>query len=80
MLTKLDGRNVCPCRQAAEILGVTPGRVRHMVMRKQVWSSHVTERALVLDRDEIEALGKARDAARAAGHLRGTRGQGFVAN
>jgi hypothetical protein len=56
------------------------GRVRQLVVRKKVWSEHVTERALVLDREEIARLAKAMATARATGKLRGTPPGGFVAN
>ena len=80
MLTELHGRNVCSCREAAKALGCSMGRVRQLVMEKRVWSERVTETAMVLDRDEIARLAKERDAARAAGKLRGTPPGGFVAN
>ena len=77
MLKELHGRKVCSCREAAKLLGVTTGRVRQLVMEKRVWSEHVTEFALVLDRDEIVRLAKERNAARAAGHMPGPAGSGF---
>ena len=80
MLKELHGRKVCSCREAAKLLGCTMGRVRQLVVRKKVWSEHVTERALVLDREEIARLAKNMATARATGKLRGTPPGGFVAN
>jgi len=60
MLTEISGRKVCSVREAAKTLGVTPGRVRQMATAREIWSEHVTEFAVVLDRDEIARLAKAR--------------------
>lgn len=77
MLKELKGRRVCSMREAAELLGVTRGRVHQLVTAGRVWSEHVTPTALVLDRDEIARLAKERNAARAAGRMPGPPGSGF---
>lgn len=63
MLKELHGRRLCTVRDAAKLLGLTPGRVRQMATARDIWSRHVTEWALVLDREEIARLAKARAAA-----------------
>lgn len=63
MLKELHGRKVCTVRDAAKLLGVTPGRVRQMASAGSIWSEHVTETAIVLDRDQIARLAEARASA-----------------
>jgi hypothetical protein len=77
---KIEGRNVCSMRQAAQILEVTMGRVRQLVSRKRLWSLNITEFAKVVDRDEVIRLKKQRDHLRSLGKLPGRPSKGFCAN
>lgn len=77
MISNVNGRRVISCRKAAELLNVTMGRVRQMVQNRQIWSDHVTERALILDEDEIRRLAKLRQKAREAGIMPGRPPGGF---
>lgn len=72
-------RTLISCREAAEILGCTMGRIRQMTRAKEpiLWSKKLGARALVLDRDEVVRLAKAREKARQAGIIRGPRPGGF---
>lgn len=76
-------RTMCSCREAAEILGCSMGRVRQMCRRPSnggdpaLWSKLVTGRALVLDLEEVKKLAKARQKARDAGILPGPPPSGF---
>lgn len=80
MITTINGRRILSCRQAAQALGVTMGRVRQMAAAGRVWSGHITDRAMVLDAEEIKRLAKARQMARDAGMMPGGRPGGFKAN
>ena len=46
--------------EAARILGVTPGRVRQLVMAGRLHPALRLARALLLRRDEVEALAASR--------------------
>jgi hypothetical protein len=76
-------RTLCTCREAAEILGCTMGRVRQMCRKPKgggeptLWSRKLTGRALVLDLDEVKRLAKVRQKARDAGVQRGAAPGGF---
>jgi len=76
-------RTLCTCREAAEILGCTMGRVRQMCRQHegggepQLWSSKFNNRALVLDLEQVKRLAKARQKARDAGISPGPAPGGF---
>ena len=76
-------RTLCTCREAAEILGCTMGRVRQMCRQPDgggeptLWSSKLTDRALVLDLEQVKKLAKARQKARDAGIAKGPAPGGF---
>lgn len=76
-------RTLCSCREAAEILDCTMGRVRQMCRAPEgggdplLWSSRLGARALVLDLNEVKKLAKARQKARDAGLMRGPPPGGF---
>ena len=40
------------------IYGCTMGRIRQLARAGEIWSQHLTERALVLDLEEIKAKAK----------------------
>ena len=76
-------RTLCLCREAAEILGCTMGRVRQLC-RKQpdgsppvLWSRKLGARAMVLDRDQVERLAESRQQLRADGKAPGPSPKGF---
>lgn len=77
MLNVVNGRKVISCRQAAELLDVTMGRVRQMAQAGQLWSEHVTARALILDEAEVKKFAKLRQKARDAGMAPGPAPGGF---
>ena len=76
-------RTLCSCREAAEILDCTMGRVRQLCRKPKkgeaplLWSSRLGARALVLDLEQVKALAKARERARRAGTLPGPAPGGF---
>jgi transposase len=76
-------RTLCSCREAAEILGCTMGRVRQLCRKKkgedepELWSRKLTGRALALDLEQVKRLAKVRQRARDAGIVRGARPGGF---
>lgn len=76
-------RTLCTCREAAEILGCTMGRVRQLCRAPEsggdptLWSKKLTDRALVLDLDDVKRLAKARQKARDAGIAKGPAPGGF---
>jgi len=51
-------RTLCSTREAAKIYGCTMGRIRQMARAGHIWSQHLTERALVLDLEEIKTKAK----------------------
>lgn len=77
VITTINGRKVMSCRQAAEVLGLTMGRVRQMARAGTLWAGQVTERVVVLDAAEVKALAKRRQLARDAGMVPGARPGGF---
>ena len=77
MINEIAGRKIISCRRAAEILGVTMGRVRQMARAKRIWSERITERSLILDEREVKHLAKLRQKARDAGIMPGRRPGGF---
>ena len=77
VITKIDGRKVMSCRQAAELLGLTMGRVRQMARAGTLWAGQVTERGVVLDAAEVAALAKRRQLARDANMVPGAKPGGF---
>ncbi|NBW16854.1 MAG: hypothetical protein EBR82_53645 [Caulobacteraceae bacterium] len=76
-------RTLCSCREAAEILGCTMGRVRQLCRKPAsggdpaLWSDKLGARALVLDLDQVQRLAKARRKARDAGLAPGPAPGGF---
>ena len=76
-------RTLCTCREAAEILGCTMGRIRQLCREPegggepQLWSSKLGARALVLDLEQVKRLAKARQKARDAGIAKGPAPGGF---
>lgn len=70
-------RTLISCREAAEILGCTMGRIRQMARKSQLWSSRLGARSLVLDRDEVKRLATLRQKARDAGAMPGPQPGGF---
>ena len=76
-------RTLCSCREAAEILGCTMGRVRQLCRKPagggepSLWSQKFGARSLVLDLDEVKRLAKARRKARDAGLSPGPAPKGF---
>ena len=76
-ITAIDGRKVMSCREAAELLGLTMGRVRQMARAGTLWAGQVTDRVVVLDAAEVKALAKRRQLARDAGMVPGAKPGGF---
>jgi len=76
-------RTLCSCREAAEILGCTMGRVRQLCRKPErggpalLWSQKFGARALVLDLDEVKRLAKVRRKARDSGLTPGPAPGGF---
>ena len=54
-MTLKTTRTLCSTKEAAEIYGCTMGRIRQLARAGELWSQHVTARALVLDLAEITA-------------------------
>lgn len=77
MITKIDGRKVVTCRQAAQILEVSMGRVRQLARAGQLWHDVIGERTTLFDEAEVRKLAKVRQMARDAGIMRGKRPGGF---
>ncbi len=77
-------RTLCSCREAAELLGCTMGRVRQLCRTPKgaegpvLWSKKLTDRALALDLAQVKRLAAARQKARDAGIVRGARPGGFA--
>ena len=57
MTLKTD-RTLCSTKEAAKIYGCTMGRIRQLARAGAIWSQHLTERALVLDLQEIKEKAK----------------------
>ena len=78
---KQPNRTLCSCREAAEVLGCTMGRVRQMCRADGgdalLWSAKFGKRSLVLDLEQVKKLAKARQKARDAGIARGPAPGGF---
>lgn len=76
-------RTLCSCREAAELLGCTMGRVRQLCRKPEdggepvLWSKKLTDRALALDLSQVKRLAAARQKARDAGIVRGAKPGGF---
>lgn len=76
-------RILCTCREAAEIIGCTMGRVRQLCRagadggQPVLWSHKLTGRALVLDLAQVKKFAKDRRLARDAGSVRGAPPGGF---
>lgn len=80
MITEINGRKILSCRQAAELLGVTMGRVRQMALAGTLWYEHVGSRAIIFDDQQVRHLAKVRKLARDAGIVPGPRPGGFKAD
>lgn len=75
-------RTLINCREAAEILGCTMGRVRQMARGEgkkppTLWSHKATDRALLFDARQVKQLAEARRRARDAGQMKGPPPGGF---
>lgn len=76
-------RTLCTCREAAEIIGCTMGRVRQLCRPAAdgsdpvLWSHKLTDRALVLDLAQVKKFAQQRQRARDAGTVRGATPGGF---
>ena len=57
-MTLKTTRTLCSTKEAAQIYGCTMGRIRQLASAGEIWSQHLTERALVLDLEEIKAKAK----------------------
>ena len=57
-MTLKTTRTLCSTKEAAKIYGCTMGRIRQMARAGDIWSQHLTERALVLDLEEIKTKAK----------------------
>ena len=57
-MTLRTTRTLCSTKEAAVIYGCTMGRIRQLARAGEIWSQHLTERALVLDLEEIKAKAK----------------------
>ena len=57
-MTLRTTRTLCSTKEAAVIYGCTMGRIRQLARAGEIWSQHLTERALVLDLEEIKTKAK----------------------
>ena len=57
-MTLKTTRTLCSTKEAAKIYGCTVGRIRQMARAGQIWSQNISERAAVLDLEEIKAKAK----------------------
>ena len=76
-------RSLISTAQAAEILGVTQGRVRQMVLpgphgeQPILWSEHLGQKILVVDEAEVKKHAKKMQRLRDQGQVRGQAPGGF---
>ena len=76
-------RSLISTAQAAEILGVTQGRVRQMVLpgphgeKPVLWSEHLGQKILVVDEAEVKKHAKKMQRLRDQGQVRGQAPGGF---
>ena len=77
-------RSLISTQQAAEILGVSQGRVRQLVLPGPrgedpvLWSDHLGQKILVVDEAEVKRYGKKMERQRAQGKVRGAVPQGYA--
>lgn len=77
-------RSLISTQQAAEILGVSQGRVRQLVLpgphgeAPVLWSDHLGQKILVVDEAEVKRYGKKMERLRAQGKVRGAAPQGYA--
>lgn len=82
MAIKTD-RTLISTAEAAELLGVTQGRIRQLVLPGShgeapvFWSDHVGSKILVVDRKEVVAYGRKMQRLRDKGEVRGQAPGGF---
>ena len=82
MAIKTD-RTLISTAEAAELLGVTQGRIRQLVLPGShgeapvFWSDHVGSKILVVDRAEVVAYGRKMQRLRDRGQVRGQAPGGF---
>lgn len=76
-------RSLISTAEAAEILGVSQGRVRQMVLPQKngedpvLWSRHLGSKILVVDEAEVRKHAKRMNKLRAEGKIRGASPGGF---
>ncbi len=76
-------RSLISTQQAAQILGVSQGRVRQLVLPGPhgeppvLWSQHLGQKILVVDEAEVKRYGKKMERLRAEGKVRGAAPQGY---
>ena len=76
-------RSLISTAEAAEILGVTQGRVRQLVLPQPkgkepvLWSTHLGSKILVVDEAEVRQYAKRMNKLRSEGKVRGAAPQGF---
>jgi hypothetical protein len=76
-------RSLIGTAEAAEILGVTQGRVRQLILKGPtgqdpvLWSTHLGDKILVVDENEVHRYGERMKNLRAAGKVRGNPPGGF---
>ena len=76
-MLKTTGRCLIGTREAAEILEVSQGRVRQLVLAGTLWSQHLAG-ALVLDKQDVETHHKKLQRLRRQGKVRGKQPGGFA--
>jgi len=57
-MTLKTTRTLCSTKDAAVIYGCTVGRIRQMARAGVIWSQHISQRAVVLDLEEIKTKAK----------------------
>ena len=76
-------RTLIGTREAAQILGVTQGRIRQLTLPSStgakaiLWSDHIGAKTVVVDKAEVEAYGEDLNERRLAGHVPGPKPKGF---
>lgn len=57
-MTLKTTRTLCSTKEAAQIYGCTVSRIRQMARAGEIWSQNISQRAAVLDLEEIKAKAK----------------------
>ena len=70
-------RNLCSTAEAAEILGVSMGRVRQLSNAGDLWTVKMSGRFHMFDRDQVAKRAQELEVLRAGGHVRGPAPGGF---